>query len=84
MLRIGYADISTRAYPEADELNCFLQEPCSLSCYRKEIKALYNAGCRYIQLDETSLALMCDPNFLTLKNLDYKFDESLHHYIVSI
>jgi 5-methyltetrahydropteroyltriglutamate--homocysteine methyltransferase len=31
-------------------------------CYRDEIKSLYNAGSRYIQLDDTNLAYLCDPN----------------------
>jgi 5-methyltetrahydropteroyltriglutamate--homocysteine methyltransferase len=30
-------------------------------CYRDEINALYQAGCRYIQLDDTNLAYLCDP-----------------------
>ncbi len=29
--------------------------------YREEIAALARAGCRYIQLDEVALALLCDP-----------------------
>lgn len=29
--------------------------------YREEIAALAEAGCRYIQLDEVALALLCDP-----------------------
>jgi 5-methyltetrahydropteroyltriglutamate--homocysteine methyltransferase len=29
-------------------------------CYRQEIEALYDAGCRYIQLDDTNLAYLCD------------------------
>jgi 5-methyltetrahydropteroyltriglutamate--homocysteine methyltransferase len=29
--------------------------------YRDEINSLYQAGCRYIQLDDTNLAYLCDP-----------------------
>ena len=29
--------------------------------YNKAIKAFYAAGCRYLQLDDTSLAYFCDP-----------------------
>ena len=29
--------------------------------YREEIKALYDAGCRYLQIDETNLPFLCDP-----------------------
>jgi 5-methyltetrahydropteroyltriglutamate--homocysteine methyltransferase len=31
------------------------------SIYRQEIKALYDAGARYVQLDEVPLAMLCDP-----------------------
>ena len=30
--------------------------------YNKAIKAFHDAGCRYLQLDDTSLAYFCDPN----------------------
>ena len=29
--------------------------------YAKAIKAFYDAGCRYLQLDDTSLSYFCDP-----------------------
>lgn len=29
--------------------------------YAKTVKAFYNAGCRYLQLDDTSLSYFCDP-----------------------
>jgi 5-methyltetrahydropteroyltriglutamate--homocysteine methyltransferase len=29
--------------------------------YRAEVAGLYEAGCRYIQLDEVAVALLCDP-----------------------
>src|SRR6266851_5479230 len=32
-----------------------------VSAYRKEIHALVEAGARYIQLDDTSIAFICDP-----------------------
>jgi len=32
-----------------------------VSAYRKEIRALVDAGARYIQLDDTSIAFICDP-----------------------
>jgi 5-methyltetrahydropteroyltriglutamate--homocysteine methyltransferase len=31
--------------------------------YRDEIADLYQAGCRYLQLDDISFAYLCDPNF---------------------
>ena len=33
----------------------------SRRCYRAELDALYAAGCRYVQLDDTNLAYLCDP-----------------------
>ena len=32
-----------------------------IGCYRTEIRALVDAGARYIQLDDTSIAFICDP-----------------------
>ena len=32
--------------------------------YREEIAALYAAGCRYLQIDETNLPFLCDPSLL--------------------
>lgn len=29
--------------------------------YREEIRALYDAGCRYLQIDDTSVSMLCDP-----------------------
>jgi 5-methyltetrahydropteroyltriglutamate--homocysteine methyltransferase len=53
--RGGRQAIDIDAYPEMDEFFDDLAQ-----CYRDEIKALYNAGCRYIQLDDTNLAYLCD------------------------
>ena len=49
--RSGRDNISRDVYPGLDE---FWQD--LVDAYVKEITALYNAGCRYIQLDETSIA----------------------------
>jgi 5-methyltetrahydropteroyltriglutamate--homocysteine methyltransferase len=54
--RGGRKAIAIDAYPDMDEFFADLSQ-----CYRDEIKALYNAGCRYIQLDDTNLAYLCDP-----------------------
>jgi 5-methyltetrahydropteroyltriglutamate--homocysteine methyltransferase len=43
-------------YPTAEALFADLT-----AIYREEIAALAGAGCRYIQLDEVALALLCDP-----------------------
>ncbi len=54
--RGGRKAIAIDAYPDMDE---FFEDLAA--CYRDEIAALYAAGCRYIQLDDTNLAYLCDP-----------------------
>jgi 5-methyltetrahydropteroyltriglutamate--homocysteine methyltransferase len=54
--RGGRAAIDIEAYPDLDEFFADLAQ-----CYRDEIAALYAAGSRYIQLDDTNLAYLCDP-----------------------
>ncbi|MDX1437082.1 MAG: 5-methyltetrahydropteroyltriglutamate--homocysteine S-methyltransferase [Anaerolineales bacterium] len=54
--RGGRAGIDIEAYPEMDE---FFEDLAQ--CYRDEIQSLYDAGCRYIQMDDTNLAYLCDP-----------------------
>ncbi|MDH4146465.1 MAG: 5-methyltetrahydropteroyltriglutamate--homocysteine S-methyltransferase [Acidimicrobiia bacterium] len=54
--RGGRAGIDIESYPDLDEFFADLA-----ACYRAEIDALYAAGCRYLQLDDTNLAYLCDP-----------------------
>ncbi len=54
--RGGRAAIDIDAYPDMELFFADLA-----ACYRAEIDALYAAGCRYIQLDDTNLAYLCDP-----------------------
>jgi 5-methyltetrahydropteroyltriglutamate--homocysteine methyltransferase len=54
--RGGRAAIDIEAYPDLD---LFFDDLAA--CYRAEIAALYAAGCRYLQLDDTNLAYLCDP-----------------------
>ncbi|MGD9995920.1 MAG: 5-methyltetrahydropteroyltriglutamate--homocysteine S-methyltransferase [Ilumatobacteraceae bacterium] len=54
--RGGRAGIDLTAYPD---LEVFFDDLAA--CYRAEIDALYAAGCRYIQFDDTNLAYLCDP-----------------------
>lgn len=54
--RGGRKSIAIDAYPDMEE---FFED--LTTCYRAEINALYSAGCRYIQLDDTNLAYLCDP-----------------------
>jgi 5-methyltetrahydropteroyltriglutamate--homocysteine methyltransferase len=54
--RGGRAAVSGAAYPDIDEFFADLA-----AVYRAEIAALYDAGCRYLQIDEVNLAFLCDP-----------------------
>lgn len=54
--RGGRAGIDIESYPDLDE---FFDDLAQV--YRDEIDALYAAGCRYLQLDDTNLAYLCDP-----------------------
>ena len=55
--RGGRAAVDLKAYPEMDAFFADLAR-----VYREEIAALYASGCRYVQIDETNLPFMCDPN----------------------
>jgi 5-methyltetrahydropteroyltriglutamate--homocysteine methyltransferase len=55
--RGGRGAISKDAYPELEP--AFYVDVAH--CYRAELKALADAGCRYVQLDDTNLAYLCDP-----------------------
>ncbi|MDG2033809.1 MAG: 5-methyltetrahydropteroyltriglutamate--homocysteine S-methyltransferase, partial [Rhodospirillales bacterium] len=48
--------IDTTVYPDIEE---FWEDLCA--AYRDEIKFLYAEGCRYLQLDDTTFAMLCDP-----------------------
>jgi 5-methyltetrahydropteroyltriglutamate--homocysteine methyltransferase len=54
--RGGRKGIDITAYPDLDE---FFEDLAQ--AYRDEVASLYNAGCRYIQFDDTNLAYLCDP-----------------------
>jgi 5-methyltetrahydropteroyltriglutamate--homocysteine methyltransferase len=54
--RAGRAGISQTAYPDMEAYYHDLG-----MAYNKAIKMFYAAGCRYLQLDDTSLAYFCDP-----------------------
>jgi 5-methyltetrahydropteroyltriglutamate--homocysteine methyltransferase len=54
--RGGRKGIDINAYPDLDE---FFEDLAQ--AYRDEVASLYKAGCRYIQLDDTNLAYLCDP-----------------------
>jgi 5-methyltetrahydropteroyltriglutamate--homocysteine methyltransferase len=54
--RGGRDAISREAYPDLEE---FFADVAA--AYRAELNALSAAGCRYVQLDDTNLAYLCDP-----------------------
>jgi 5-methyltetrahydropteroyltriglutamate--homocysteine methyltransferase len=54
--RQGRQNISRQAYPDLDAFFDDLAET-----YQKAIRAFYDAGCRYLQLDDTAWSMMCDP-----------------------
>jgi 5-methyltetrahydropteroyltriglutamate--homocysteine methyltransferase len=55
--RGGRNAISREAYPTLEPE--FYDDVAE--CYRAEIKSLANAGCTYLQMDDTNLAYLCDP-----------------------
>jgi len=55
--RQGRAMVSREAYPDLD--NFFADIAVA---WHKAIRAFYDAGCRYLQLDDTAWAMLCDPS----------------------
>jgi 5-methyltetrahydropteroyltriglutamate--homocysteine methyltransferase len=54
--RGGRAGISRDAYPELDPI--FYDDVAR--AYGEELQSLFDAGCRYVQMDDTNLAYLCD------------------------
>jgi 5-methyltetrahydropteroyltriglutamate--homocysteine methyltransferase len=54
--RGGRAGISREAYPELDP--AFYDDVAQ--AYGDELQSLYDAGCRYVQMDDTNMAYLCD------------------------
>jgi 5-methyltetrahydropteroyltriglutamate--homocysteine methyltransferase len=54
--RGGRAGISREAYPELDPV--FYDDVAQ--AYADELRSLYDAGCRYVQMDDTNMAYLCD------------------------
>jgi 5-methyltetrahydropteroyltriglutamate--homocysteine methyltransferase len=55
MLRAGRDQVDRAAYPDMAEFHADIA-----AAWRAEIKALAEAGCTYIQLDDTNFAYLCD------------------------
>src|SRR5579862_1052181 len=54
--RAGRANIDAKIYPSLDEFWADL-----VKAYHQELASLFAAGCRYLQIDETSLVKLGDP-----------------------
>jgi 5-methyltetrahydropteroyltriglutamate--homocysteine methyltransferase len=50
--------IDKSIYPTLDKFFADLGQ-----AYKKAVRAFYDAGCRYIQLDEVFIAMLCDPKY---------------------
>jgi 5-methyltetrahydropteroyltriglutamate--homocysteine methyltransferase len=50
--------IDKAVYPELDRFFADLGQ-----AYRKAVRAFADAGCRYLQLDEVFIAMLCDPKY---------------------
>jgi 5-methyltetrahydropteroyltriglutamate--homocysteine methyltransferase len=56
LLRGGRSAVSSEAYPDLEEFHSDIA-----AVYREELRQLGEAGCRYVQLDDTNFAFLCDP-----------------------
>ena len=56
--RTGRAAVPESIYPNLDNFFTDLAE-----AYRKAVRAFADAGCRYLQLDEVFIAMLCDPKY---------------------
>ncbi|MCK9907623.1 5-methyltetrahydropteroyltriglutamate--homocysteine S-methyltransferase [Microbacteriaceae bacterium K1510] len=54
--RQGRVMISKEVYPDLDQYFADVA-----AAWKKAIRAFYDAGCRYLQLDDTAWAMICDP-----------------------
>jgi methionine synthase II (cobalamin-independent) len=70
LLRGGRAAVSKEAYPDLAELRADIA-----TVYREELRQLGEAGCRYVQLDDTNFAFLCDPKLAeTFRRDGYDLD----------
>ncbi|MBO0754106.1 MAG: 5-methyltetrahydropteroyltriglutamate--homocysteine S-methyltransferase, partial [Bradyrhizobiaceae bacterium] len=56
--RVGRDAINSAVYPDLDSFFSDLG-----AAYRKAVRAFADAGCRYLQLDEVFIAMLCDPGY---------------------
>lgn len=74
--RGGRGAVDKAAYPDMDQFFVDLA-----AVYRAEIAALYAAGCRYVQIDETNYPFLCDPKVREqAKSIGHDLDRLPHIY----
>jgi 5-methyltetrahydropteroyltriglutamate--homocysteine methyltransferase len=56
--RTGRAAVGETAYPRLDDFFADLGQ-----AYQKAVRSFADAGCRYLQLDEVFIAMLCDANY---------------------
>ena len=56
--RVGRKAVSETVYPWLDDFFADLG-----AAYAKAVRAFADAGCRYLQLDEVYIAMLCDPKY---------------------
>jgi 5-methyltetrahydropteroyltriglutamate--homocysteine methyltransferase len=75
--RGGDAAVLAHAYRDVDS---FWSD--TVEAFRKELTALYDAGCRYVQIDETAFAKFGDPDVqASLKSRGDDWDRLIDRYI---
>ncbi|MFM9884864.1 MAG: 5-methyltetrahydropteroyltriglutamate--homocysteine S-methyltransferase [Burkholderiales bacterium] len=74
--RAGRAAVSMEAYPDINEMWVDISRG-----YAEEIAELSAAGCTYLQIDDTSHAMLCDPKFRKgIRNRGDDPDKLVHTY----
>jgi 5-methyltetrahydropteroyltriglutamate--homocysteine methyltransferase len=72
----GSLNISAQAYPDLPDFFDDL-----VSAYQQEITALAAAGCTYLQLDDVTFGLLCDPNVRAERIWGFEADQLSHIYV---
>ena len=55
-----------------------------IAVFQQEMKEVYDAGCRYLQLDEVPLALLCDKNIRELAKSEGDDPDKLVHLYIDV
>jgi len=67
----GSKAICEKSYPDMDLFWADI-----VDAYQKEMRSLYDAGCRYLQVDDPPMATLCDPKFQGMMRA--RGDDPLH------